>query len=274
MKIFVVVLMISILPFFNLTFCQDIDTLYLPYVYNLPGDSTSFSLMLSNNTFEVGGITIYLKLSDSTQVSFISVERGVGLYDFEYFYANVTDGTILLTCIADMPNGEDSPPLPIGNHEIAVISVFVDNEAMPGSQVDILFTSDSLHANNITDSTGYLLVSPVTVDGRVIFDQQVYVDDRVSLSSTFSLDSNYPNPFNGTTSIGFQLQEAGYVSLEVFDINGRLVAILNNSFLEAGFYNFEWRGISNSGKQLPSGVYFYRLTLDGRSLTKKMCMVK
>jgi hypothetical protein len=274
LRIFVIGLMITVLPFFNLSFSQEIDTLYLPVVYNQPGDSTSFSLMLSNNSFEVGGITIYLKLGDSTQVSFISAERGMDLYDFEYFYSNVTDGTILLTCIADMPNGEDSSPLPIGNNEIAVITIFVEEQAIPGSQVDILFASDSLHTNHITDSTGYLLINPVTVDGVVIFDQPVFIDDGGLLASTFSLGSNYPNPFNGTTSIGFELQKSGYVSLEVFDINGRLVTTLNDSFLEAGFYNFEWRSVSNSGEQLPSGVYFYRLTLDGKSLTKKMCMVK
>lgn len=273
MKNLIVVFVIAVLPLCNLSFSQIIDTLYLPDVYMLPDDSASFSLMLSNNTFEVGGITVYLKLSDSSRVSFISAERGIDLYDFEYFYANVTDGTVLLTCIADMPDQGDGPPLPIGNHEIAVITIFVDGEVMPGSQVDVLFVSDSTHSNLITDSTGYFVINPVTIDGSVIFDQ-VYFDDDSPLALAFNLGSNYPNPFNGATSISFELHKSGYVSLTIFDINGRLVSTLSNSFLEAGFYNFDWQGVSDSGEQLTSGVYFYRLTLEGMSLTKKMCLVK
>lgn len=263
-----------ILPLCNLSFSQIIDTLYLPDVYILPGDSASFSLMLSNNTFEVGGITVYLKLSDSSQVSFISAERGIDLYDFEYFNVDVTDGTVLLTSIADMPNQEDSPPLPARSNEIAVITIFVDGEVMPGWQVNLLFVSDNSHTNSITDSTGYLVINPVTIDGSVIFDQVYIIDDENPLATAFSLDSNYPNPFNGKTTISFELHKSGYMSLNIFDINGRLVSTLNNSFIEAGFYNFDWQGVSDSGEQLASGVYFYRLTLDDMSLTKKMCLVR
>ena len=274
MKILIFVFVIVVLPLCNLSFSQIMDTLYLPDVYIFPGDSASFSLMLNNNTFEVGGITVYLKLSDSSKVSFTSAERGIDLYDFEYFYADVSLGTVLLTCIADMPNHDDSPPLPIGNNEIAVIKISVDDDVIPGSQVDILFVSDSSHANLITDSTGYFVISPVTVDGSVIFDQVYVADEDSRLASAFNLGSNYPNPFNGTTSISFELHKSGYVSLKIYDINGRLVSTLNNSLLEAGFYTYDWHGVSDSGKQLTSGVYFYRLTLDSMSSTKKMCLVK
>ena len=91
------------------------------------------------------------------------------------------------------------------------------------------------------------------------------------LPSSFSLEQNYPNPFNPETVIRYQLPEGGLVTLKVYDVLGREVAILINEFQQAGAYNSTF-SISNS--QLSSGVYFYRLTAGNKVETKKMILLK
>jgi hypothetical protein len=89
------------------------------------------------------------------------------------------------------------------------------------------------------------------------------------IPSSFALHQNYPNPFNPTTKISFQFPVVSFSSLKIFDITGKEIATLVNETLKPGTYE----AIFN-GSQLPSGVYFYRLTADGYVETKKMLMIK
>jgi photosystem II stability/assembly factor-like uncharacterized protein len=91
------------------------------------------------------------------------------------------------------------------------------------------------------------------------------------IPAQFSLSQNYPNPFNPTTVISYQLSAASHVMLKVFDLLGREVAALVDEYKQAGAYNCEFR-IENG--ELPSGVYYYRLTTGSFSETKKMAFLK
>jgi hypothetical protein len=89
------------------------------------------------------------------------------------------------------------------------------------------------------------------------------------IPSSYSLSQNYPNPFNPTTIISFQLSLAGQVVLKVYDVMGREVQTLVNESLKPGTYE-----ASFDGSSLNSGVYFYRLTTENYSETKKMILMK
>ena len=71
---------------------------------------------------------------------------------------------------------------------------------------------------------------------------------------------NFPNPFNPSTNISYQLVEQANVTLEVFDMMGRKLQTLVNQEKRAGYYTSKWYALDNDGKQLATGVYFYRLT--------------
>jgi cyclomaltodextrinase / maltogenic alpha-amylase / neopullulanase len=86
---------------------------------------------------------------------------------------------------------------------------------------------------------------------------------------TFGLDQNYPNPFNPSTTIGFHTMSAGTVSLKIYDLLGREVAVLVNSVLPAGAHRMQWNA---SG--VPSGMYFYALTAGSATSIKRMLVVK
>jgi len=87
--------------------------------------------------------------------------------------------------------------------------------------------------------------------------------------SRFSLYQNYPNPFNPSTTIKFDLAASSDVKLTVYDVLGKVAAVLVNQHLEAGTYN-----ISYSNLSLSSGIYFYELTAGSYREVKKMNLVK
>jgi len=87
--------------------------------------------------------------------------------------------------------------------------------------------------------------------------------------SSFLLKQNYPNPFNPTTNINFSLPQTGLVTLKVYDMSGKEVAVLLNEVKSAGSYI-----VGFSAANLPSGAYFYRLSSGNFVETKKMMLVK
>ena len=83
-----------------------------------------------------------------------------------------------------------------------------------------------------------------------------------------------PNPFNPGTVISFELPQAGPVNLSIHDIKGHLVRRLLDERLEAGSREVPWNGRDDQGKNVASGVYFYRLTAQGQSRLGKMTLLK
>jgi len=96
-----------------------------------------------------------------------------------------------------------------------------------------------------------------------------------SLPTRFALHGNVPNPFNPMTVIKYDLPVATRVSLKIFDISGRLVAVLkNNAFEAAGRHEVVWRGRDRAGQQVAAGVYFYRMEGGTFNQTQRMVLVK
>ncbi len=94
---------------------------------------------------------------------------------------------------------------------------------------------------------------------------------ETTLPKRFTLYQNYPNPFNPTTMITYDLATAGSVRLEVFDVLGRKIATLVSGMQSAGRQSYTFNAARYG---LTSGVYFYRLTANGFSETKKLLLMK
>ncbi|MCP4684152.1 MAG: T9SS type A sorting domain-containing protein [bacterium] len=90
----------------------------------------------------------------------------------------------------------------------------------------------------------------------------------------YSLDQNYPNPFNPTTTIMFTMPAAGNAKIEVFNVLGRLIATPFDGEATVGSNQVVWDGRSSRGDMTASGVYFYRLTADNYTETRKMMLLK
>ena len=104
--------------------------------------------------------------------------------------------------------------------------------------------------------------------------QDVDHDYEPALPSAFFLLQNYPNPFNPETSIQFALPVRTRVSLIVYNILGAEVTRLTEGTLTAGTYTVTWDGTDSSGRPVASGVYLYRLSAEGLSITRKMVLLK
>ncbi len=91
---------------------------------------------------------------------------------------------------------------------------------------------------------------------------------------TYSLLQNYPNPFNPSTQIAFTLPRAATVRLEVFNLLGQSVNVLLSEKVSAGEKVITWSGCDGNGEQVVSGIYFYRLTTDNFTTTKKMILLR
>jgi hypothetical protein len=89
------------------------------------------------------------------------------------------------------------------------------------------------------------------------------------LPDGYTLDQNYPNPFNPSTNINYSLQEAGHVTLKVYDMTGREIATLVNGRVNAGAHT-----VTFNASNLSSGVYIYALEANGVRLTNRMTLIK
>ncbi|GAB4321512.1 MAG: hypothetical protein Kow0074_12530 [Candidatus Zixiibacteriota bacterium] len=94
------------------------------------------------------------------------------------------------------------------------------------------------------------------------------------LPTAFRLEQNFPNPFNPSTLIQYDLRAPADVKLEVFDIMGRTVSVLHDGYQEAGRYSAVWDGRDRNGHSVASGIYFYRLTTPSFQAARKMVLLK
>ncbi|MEP7146060.1 MAG: T9SS type A sorting domain-containing protein [bacterium] len=92
---------------------------------------------------------------------------------------------------------------------------------------------------------------------------------NIGIPSDYELSQNYPNPFNPATHINFDLPLDGKVSIKLFDISGKEVATIVNEVKTAGYYSINFNASS-----LSSGVYFYSISANNFTATKKMMVVK
>ncbi len=97
---------------------------------------------------------------------------------------------------------------------------------------------------------------------------------EVATPKDYKLYDNYPNPFNPSTKIAFELPKASHVRLVIYDVVGREVARIADGDYPAGYTELTWNGINRNGEQVSSGVYFYRISTDNWSAIKKMLMLR
>lgn len=122
-------------------------------------------------------------------------------------------------------------------------------------------------------SAALLKAELATTQGAVVVTR-ISDGPRAALPVTFRLNQNYPNPFNPSTKITFALERPSRVSLNIYDILGRAVRELVDEDLSAGEHLVAWNGADESGAAVASGVYVYRLSVDGQAVSRKMTLLK
>lgn len=99
-------------------------------------------------------------------------------------------------------------------------------------------------------------------------------ESAIKHSIDFSLSQNYPNPFNPLTKIRYTVPEKAFVSLKIINVRGQEVRKLVDSKKELGTYVAIWNGQDKNSKPVPSGVYYYTISIGLQRFTKKMIVLR
>ncbi|HLX13020.1 MAG TPA: FlgD immunoglobulin-like domain containing protein, partial [Bacteroidota bacterium] len=123
--------------------------------------------------------------------------------------------------------------------------------------------------NNVMNGNGSLKISNASIKTVV-----VKMLEGVNTPKAFALSQNYPNPFNPTTRMTVDVPKSSTVEVSVFDILGQKIATLMNGQQPAGSFTIEWNGQDAKGLQVPTGMYFVRMTSDAFSSVRKIMLMK
>jgi hypothetical protein len=147
-------------------------------------------------------------------------------------------------------------------------------ELLPGETITLTFNNSApLRQGYVRDfvleTTGRYVVPGS--ESRAFFKKE---ESKLFVPTKFGLVGNYPNPFNPTTTIVYDIADQSDVKLSIFNSLGQLVREFNEGVRSQGRYTLMWDGKNSDGKQVPSGVYIYQLTAGQFVQTKKMLLVK
>ncbi len=177
------------------------------------------------------------------------------------FYGLDTDNDGVGEYVVDLGDYFDlnNPMLPNNGDRIDVVGGFLAG------------TPESIDAGWIIayEINGNFFRTPGDTDGLLPITGTAVTPTPTPIVTSHLIATNYPNPFNPTTTIQFSTPVAGLVNITVFDVLGRQVATLVNDNLSAGTYTTPFDAVS-----LPSGMYMYRLTLNNQSIVNRMLLLK
>ncbi len=181
----------------------------------------------------------------------VSASKGAASFFASINNAPIPDVTVVIT-----KNGE------------ILESGLTDENGNYESQVDLLYGND-YYLTAYKDSCTIF---------KVVYSPTITLDDneetKQQLPEYYSLEQNFPNPFNPSTTIRYSLPKTDEVTLEIFNILGQLISKYNPGYQPAGEYTYTWNASDVHNRPLSSGIYFYRLKTGEFIETKKMTMLK
>ncbi len=158
-------------------------------------------------------------------------------------------------------------PLDSSLHIVSGSQGIVLNNWNQNNNISLALKMQGIHQNFLNQSDNFNLVNTYFINSGSISKK----DDRVNnlVLRGYELSENYPNPFNPTTTINYQLPQTGFVTLKVYDILGKEVAALVNEQKNQGRYS-----VNFDASHISSGVYIYQLRVNDYVSSKKMLLLK
>jgi hypothetical protein len=212
---------------------------------------------------------------DSSESHFFGVPETADKEGFSQIRATMDDGFILL---GDQTlEGQSKTPYLVKTNGSGVeewSETFIGLGI--GQLFDVIQTSDSgfllTGYGDLTLSEGFDLVLIHTdANGTTDWTKQI---SGPAGAAEFTLHANYPNPFNPSTTLRFDLSEAAPVRLLVYDVIGREVVRLVDGQWESGYHQVTWNGRTGSGREAPTGIYIARLVTTEYTRSIKMVLMK
>ena len=146
---------------------------------------------------------------------------------------------------------------------------FLENvfEETPGNGVTVKFSVSATDGKDTVKVSG---------DDRVVYvNRYEYLStESEGIPTEFALHENYPNPFNPTTTLRFDLPEVSSITLTIYNMLGQKVRTFNMNDTPAGFHSIKWNAINDYGDPVGAGVYLYQLRANQYLETRKMVLLK
>ena len=203
-----------------------------------------------------------------------NVDQTITIYENIEFDSN-ENYALKLELQYELEWDEDKLTISLANQNGLIIEKSISNQKWNSHFLYIPIPSETESLTEIT----FQLTADGSVDYRGLILNNISImkssdDEALSIDlmniNSFNLNDNYPNPFNPSTLIDFQLGLLSEVSLRIYSLDGKLLeTIIQNEILSAGRYSYNFNGYS-----LSSGIYFYELGVDGSRVNKKMLLIK
>lgn len=244
--------------------------------------------VIGSNLFAGTYIGVYISTNNGTSWTITANNRSIN--SLAVIGTNLFAGTAQYGVYLSVDNGTTWNQTALNNKSVNKLAVS-GTDIFAGTYPYGVYYSSNNGANWFQKNQGfsvppfynYTMISALKVNNGYIFSgtdgfsvyRRLYSEiigiQNISteIPSAYSLGQNFPNPFNPTTKIKFDVVRVGDVKIVVYDVMGREVQTLVNESLKPGTYE-----ASFDGAQFTSGVYFYKLITDGFTETKRMLMIK
>jgi hypothetical protein len=230
-----------------------------------------------------GARDIYVVDMDGDSSASLDILAAASLCDQIVWYKNqshiryLVDGDVYFPMDAEAADFDNDGDTDVVATSLGIIQWY-ENDGLENFTKHII-------ADDLMDTVGNVIVNDLDEDGRVDIivcmgqnnelawwentDGGTGVESGDTVPEKPAIFINYPNPFNSATIITYDLPAAGNVTLEIYNLMGRKVAIPVDGWVAAGHYSIRWNAASYS-----SGIYFYRLTTGDKVYTKRMTLLK
>ncbi|MFQ6007665.1 MAG: T9SS type A sorting domain-containing protein [Candidatus Zixiibacteriota bacterium] len=238
------------------------------------GDNQVVVPLVVTNEANLAAIDIPLKFSEGVTLKEVDFNfEGSRVSHFDLKVANIKNDerTVVIGLLPQLTSAQ-VPDLEAGTGPVANLVFEVNDPSVTEIKVEAVELKEPNHSLMFVyhdyDAKGTPLIrtespefEPVTV--------ALSNTSAPALPKDYALKQNYPNPFNPTTEIAFDLPEPAHVKLTIYNVLGQTVETLMERDMEAGSHTVTWDARKNA-----SGVYFYRITTNNFTDTKKMLLLK
>ena len=239
----------AVLPEMNSNLNATVEFMNLPDEFKA-GETYTIQVIV-NGTTDVKGYFINLEY-DKNALTFEGITKG------DFLSCETASGTLVNDGMIGLANAVYGTPSFNGDGILAEIS-FTAN-------VDAVFSSSVLGIEEAT------FVNSRYIEESLEFAGLTHAEN--SIPGSFKLEQNFPNPFNPTTSISFNVPTQSFVSIKIYDILGHEIATLGEDSYSAGNHTIVWNATDMNGNEVSAGVYFYTIESKNFRNTKRMLFMK